>query len=120
MSTFTVRVEISPLGEHEYVFTEAMVDTGATHSAFPSDFLEGIGVQSTGTRRFRLADGTEIERPIGEARIRHMGVAAPCVVVFVAGNAGHLLGATTLENLGLIADPINERLVPKVVKERPF
>ena len=61
-------------------------------------------------QKFILANGEEVEKFIGEARffIGKDNMTAP--VVF--GNEDvWLLGATTLENMGFVLDPINRKLL---------
>src|SRR5438552_12543012 len=43
----------------------ALVDTGATDSFIPSSALRKLGVKPLEQRTYELADGTEVELPIG-------------------------------------------------------
>ncbi|GAB6947781.1 hypothetical protein JCM16161A_19110 [Vulcanisaeta sp. JCM 16161] len=64
-----------------------------------------------GSRRFKPADGGIIERSVGVVGIEVQGIRARTIVVF--GDEGiYLLGATTLEELGLEVDPANKTLRP--------
>ena len=66
-----------------------------------------------------LADGTITTTPIGQALIQLHGREGICPVLF--GSPGvFLIGATTLEFLGLAADPVNKQLIPAVIQGRPF
>ena len=56
---------------------------------------------------------------MGMARIVYDDYDMPCYVVFGAEDV-YLLGATTLEAFGLTVDPIDQVLVPKVIRRRPF
>lgn len=120
MSTFRVETGISELFSREYVYVEALVDTGATYSIFPEDFLRDIQVIPAGWEiGVRFADGRESSQQIGPAYLKVLEREAPCLVMF--GNPGvFLIGATALENLGLAVDPVNQRLMPAVVDGRPF
>ena len=62
--------------------------------------------------RFVLADGHEVERPIGRTWIRADGQTEMTLVVFAEPGAPVLLGAYALEGLRLAADPVGRRLVP--------
>ena len=120
MSTFRVETGVSDLFNREYVYVEALVDTGATYSIFPEDFLRDLQVVPARWEiGVRLADGTESRRQIGPAYLKVLDREAPCIVMF--GNPGvFLIGATALENLGLAVDPVNQRLMPAIVEGRPF
>jgi predicted aspartyl protease len=120
MSTFTVRVGIGDMDSREHVYTDALVDTSATYSMFPKDFLRDVQIEPFDwTVDVILADGSQMTLQIGPAYLQVLDREAPCVVVF--GNPGvFLIGATALENLGLAADPVNKCLIPAVVNGRPF
>jgi len=49
---------------------------------------------------------------MGEARITFRGESATCVVLFGEEGDNNLLGVTTLENLGLIFDPLRQEIMP--------
>ena len=53
-----------------------------------------------------------LNRDIGEARVRVDGLARTTVVVFGGEDSEPVLGAVTLEELGLAVDPLNQRLIP--------
>ncbi len=78
----------------------------------PAAFLRQLGVQSRGRRQFTLADGRRIELDVGQAWTRLNGDEGITVVVFGPEGASNVLGAVTLEELGLAVDPLNQRLVP--------
>ena len=66
-----------------------------------------------------LADGTRSAKSIGPAYSQLIDRECPCVVM--VGNPDvFLIGASTLELLGLAVDPVNERLMPTIVKGRSF
>ena len=112
MGTFAVPVEISrPYGD-EFAAMDAVVDTGATYSVFPSDVLENIGAVVDETRAFDLADNRTVQLPIGHAEIRIAGKQIITQVVFGPVNGPSLIGATTLEGAGLAVDPMRKLLVP--------
>ena len=47
-----------------------------------------------------------------EARVRYDDVEVTTLVIFGDEGTGALLGAYTLEGLGLAVDPVNRRLIP--------
>jgi clan AA aspartic protease len=102
----------SPSSKTEKVEIECLVDTGAIYTMIPRNLLEKINTKTTGTRRFKLANGTIEEYPVGEAYVEVQGIGATSVVVFGPEHSQPLLGVTTLENLGLQVDPISGQLKP--------
>ena len=77
----------------------------------PSTLLRQLRVDPTERIEFELANGTIVEREIGETLVRLNGRAVRTIVVF--GDEGRaLLGAYTLEGLRLGVDPMRMRLVP--------
>ena len=91
---------------------EATVDTGAAYTTLPARLLREVGVEPTGRRRFLLADGRRADTDIGRAWVTIDGQSEVTLVAFGGDGAPALLGAYTLEGLGLAADPMSQRLVP--------
>ncbi len=89
-----------------------LVDSGAVYSAIPATELQRLGIEPTGERTFLLANGQPVKRRIGEARVTFEGQSATCVVLFGKEGDSTLLGVTTLENLGLIFDPLRQKILP--------
>ena len=96
----------------EFFEVNALVDTGATCSSLPEDFLARLGVEPTVQRPFILANGQQISYGIAWVRIRLDGREQPTPVIFGERGSEPLLGAVTLEELGLAVDPVNRRLLP--------
>ncbi len=89
-----------------------LVDTGAIYTMIPRELLEKVGARTTGSRRFRLANGKVEEYPVGEAYVEVQGIGATSLLVFGPENSQALLGVTTLELLGLQVDPVAGQLKP--------
>ena len=88
-----------------------LVDSGAVYSVMPAKVLAGLGVRPTSHEEFTLANGEVIRSPVGNANFEYNGKLRAAPVVF--GEAGvFLLGATTIEALGLMLDPIRRQLRP--------
>ncbi|MEK6606371.1 MAG: aspartyl protease [Myxococcota bacterium] len=94
---------------------EFVVDTGAVSSFAPADKLAAIGVTATRTKKFRLADGSIVRRGVGDVFFEIAGERASAAVVFGESADEALLGAVTLESLGLAVDPVSRRLFPVVL-----
>ena len=112
MSTFSYPLAIAATPEGPFQEMEAVVDTGAFYTWVPRSVLERLGVRPTGSRRFGLADGSIIERDIAWITIRINGEVSPTISVFSDEETEPLLGAVTLEEFALAADPVNKRLLP--------
>ena len=112
MGTFSVQIQVSKPYSGEFASVDALVDTGASYSMFPSDMLDEIGVVVDETRAFDLADNRTVELPLGHAEIRVAGKQIITQVVFGPAGGSSLVGATTLEGAGLAVDPMRKLLVP--------
>lgn len=88
-----------------------LVDSGAVFSVMPGSILKKIGIKPTGKQRFSLANGEVIEKEVGNGLFEYRGNLRSSPVVFGSENI-FLLGAVTLESLGVILDPINRELKP--------
>ena len=110
MGTFRVDVTVGNPGSTARETVEALVDTGATFSVMPASLLRRLGIAPTRTRRLRLANGQVEERQTGMAFFEVAGMDGEARVIFGPENI-YLLGATTLEDLSFIVDPINKRLI---------
>ena len=61
---------------------------------------------------FTLADGTPIERSVSECRFEIRGEAATSPVLLGDERDGALLGAVTLETLGLMLNRLTREILP--------
>jgi predicted aspartyl protease len=89
-----------------------LVDSGAVYSFVPRAVLARLGVMPHGRQRFRLADGSTIERERGDAIFFHAGRRGAAPVIFAEEGDATLLGAVTLESLGVALDAVRRELVP--------
>ncbi|MBM4043046.1 MAG: aspartyl protease [Planctomycetes bacterium] len=113
MGLTKVEAEVAnPLDPARHTAVGFLVDSGAVYSVIPRAELEGLGIEPTGERTFFLANGQPVRRRVGEARITFEGQTATCVVLFGEEGDSTLLGVTTLENLGLIFDPLRQKIMP--------
>jgi predicted aspartyl protease len=91
-----------------------LVDTGALYSQFPASILRSLGHVPDSTRRFRLAAGTVIERPIGSVPVRIGDEERTTVCIFAPEGSEMLVGAVTMGEFSLAPDPVNETLTPVI------
>ena len=74
--------------------------------------LQRLGIQPLTEQEFRLADGTKIVRKKGIALFRLGDRVGGADVIFGEDGDSVLLGAFTLEALGLSLDPLRRELKP--------
>ena len=121
MGTFSVELEVGNPAREEFVAIQAMVDTGAIYTMLPEDLLDRLGVPRLELDVFELADDNLAEYWIGSAVVRIQGKALPVPVVFARPSNTPLLGATALEILRFLVDPIEKRLMPAPpIRARPL
>ena len=89
-----------------------LLDSGAVYSVLPAKVWRGLGLEPTRHAEFALADGTTVERGVAEARFTIAGLTATSPVVCGEDDDSALLGAVTLETLGLMLNPLNRELLP--------
>ena len=84
----------------------------STEAVVPSAVLERLGIKPLAEQTFRLADGTKIARQKGVAVFRYGERIGGADVIFGEEGDSDLLGAFTLEALGLGLDPLKRVLLP--------
>ena len=91
---------------------DLLIDSGAIYSVVPTPILEKLGIKPLAEEEFRLADGTKVVRKKGGALFRYGERVGVADVIFGEEGDYNLLGAFTLEALGLILDPLKRELKP--------
>ena len=89
---------------------EFLVDSGAVYSVVPKAVLRRLRIASLGEQSFILANGEKITRKKGGAVFRYNGRVGGADVIFGEKGDATLLGALTLEALGLSLDPLRREL----------
>ena len=108
---FGVSVRVSNPAGGEYHKTTMIVDTGSSYSKLPASFLDMLGIEREETpHRVVLADDTFREYPVGQASFEVAGRARTSPVLFGEDEIA-LLGATSLQALGLVPDTERHELV---------
>jgi predicted aspartyl protease len=120
MSTFRYPIEIGDIDQERFERLEAWVDTGASYTWIPQPILERFGYFSTGRRRFRMANGSIIERDVCRIYLRIDQDVQFTLCVFGDEDSEPLLGATALEEFALGVDPLHHTLVPVVLNLLSF
>ena len=91
---------------------EFLIDSGAIYSVVPTPILARLGISPLVEQEFRLADGTKIMRKKGGALFKYEDRIGVADVIFGEEGDSVLLGAFTLEALGLSLDPLRRELKP--------
>ncbi len=108
--TFIEGVVTGPKGKKATV--NFLVDSGVTYTLLGEHQWKSIELAPTRTMTFTLADGTKVVRDISECFISlPQGQGHTPVILGIAGDEP-LLGAVTLEILGLTLNPFNRTLQP--------
>ena len=114
MGMFEVRVRLANLVALDRAAeVSLLVDTGATLSWIPRQVLEQLGVTPFSRLPFSLADGRRLEREITAVLLTIDGRKAPVEVAFGEPGEEAVLGATALEGLGFVVDPVAKKLIPR-------
>ena len=91
---------------------EFLIDSGAVYSVVPTPILQRLGISPLTEQEFRLADGSKIVRKKGVALFVYGDRIGGADVIFGEEGDSVLLGAFTLEALGLSLDPLRRVLNP--------
>ncbi len=108
--TYIDGVVTGPTGRTANV--EFLVDSGATYTLLAERDWRALELTPTRTMDFTLVDGTRIPRGISECRLSLPQGEAHTPVILGEPGDEPLLGAVTLEILGLVLNPFNRTLQP--------
>jgi len=89
-----------------------LIDSGAVYSLVPGKILDQLDIEPYREMIFSMADGTSIKRRVCSAYFEFQGEGGPAPVVYGEEGDEPLLGATTLESLGLVLNPFSRTLHP--------
>ncbi len=113
MGLTTLDIEVGNPARPEVTETvRFLIDSGAIYSVVPADILQKLGIQPLTEQVFNLADGSKIVRKKGIAMFKYKDAIGGADVVFGEASDSKLLGAFTLEALGLALDPLRRELRP--------
>jgi len=94
---------------------DLLVDTGASFSWISKARLERLGIKPTYQMPFRTIDGRVLERDMAVVYIATDGRSVPDLVVMAEEGESEVIGAHSIEGLGMAADPVQRKLVPTVM-----
>ena len=102
----------NPAAPEQTDAVDFFIDSGAVYSVVPRPILEGLGITPVGRQDFRLANGARTQRETAGALFKYGDKVGVAAVIFGEEGDSTLLGAHTLEALGLALDPFRRELVP--------
>jgi len=115
MGIFTAKLRVwNPASSTPAEELEVMVDAGASYSWILRTRLEHLGVRSVRKMQFRTIEGHTIERELAPVFVATDGFAGGDNVVMAEPGDMEVMGAHTLESLGITVDPVAKKLVPAV------
>ena len=111
--TFTSARISNPRAPHRHVVEmEFLIDAGAIYSVVPGSIARKLALKKLDREEFTLADGTRRAYYVGEAFFELDDRRGTSKVVFGPSNVTPLLGALTLESLGLMVNPVTREVLP--------
>ncbi len=112
MGITSLKIKIAnPMKPNTFEGVYFMVDSGAVYSVVSAEILKKLGIKPMSEKEFTLANGDIIKRKMGGALYSYGEEKGHAPVIFGEKGDSNLLGAVTLESLGLILDPIKRRLL---------
>jgi clan AA aspartic protease len=107
------KLKIKPTHDNNnFIEVKFLIDSGVVYSVIPAKELKKIDIKPHRTMTFVLADGTEIQRKVGDAYFEWHGSGGAAPVIFGEKDDKPLLGVTALESLGLVLNPFTRKLSP--------
>lgn len=111
MGLTTLEIEVgNPANPEVMEKIDFLIDSGAIYSVVPAPILEKLGIKPLTQEVFRLANGEKIVRKKGGAVFKYGDRIGVADVIFGEPGDSVLLGAFTLESLGLSLDPLRREL----------
>ena len=116
MGTFTAKLRVWKADHPEAAEElELLVDTCASFSWISKARLERLGIRPAYPMPFRAIDGRVLERDMGVVYIASDGRSVPDLVVMAEEGESEVMGAQSIEGLGMAADPVQKKLVPTIM-----
>lgn len=91
---------------------DCLVDSGASYTLLPENVWRKLKLLPIDEMKFVLADATVIKRKLSEVWLEYEGKGRTTQVILGEKGDEALLGAMTLEALGLVLNPFTRELAP--------
>lgn len=101
---------MNPANEKKHAKLRVMVDSGAIYSVVSKTILRKLGLHPRSQKEFTLANGEIVKRELGDVIFEYRGERGASPVIFGEKGDSALLGAVTLEALGLMLDPLRREI----------
>jgi predicted aspartyl protease len=105
----------NPARPDEVYEPEVWVDTGAAFSWISRSKLEAMGVTPLRQMQFRTIEGHIVERLFAPVFVGLDSFTGSDMVVTVEATDSEVMGAHSIEGMGLAVDPVHKKLVPAVM-----
>lgn len=105
-----IPVTVSNFVTNESFTATFLIDTGATDSMAPAAALKKIGIEPVTRRAYTLANGQSEVYELGDARLSFLEDTIAARLIFGPEGSEPILGVIALESIGLIVDPLNQKL----------
>ena len=116
MSGFSVMLQVwNPAQPGEIEELSAVVDLHSTFSWISRPRLERLGVFPFRKMRFRLKGEGIVERDVASVYIALKNGPVGDLVVMAEAGETEIMGAHTIDGLGMVVDPVQRKLVPTVM-----
>lgn len=102
----------SPQDLEKAVKVSFLVDSGASFTSLPTAIVKQLDIKPEFEETFSLADASTITRKLGNAMVTWKGRRVATPVILGERGDSALLGAITLESLGVVLDPLKRKLHP--------
>jgi len=93
-----------------------LVDSGASLTVLPEAIWKPLGLKRRDHISLSLAGGRVVTRDIGQAEVSFEGKSVATQVILGEPDDSKLLGILTLEEMGLVLDPIKRTLSKMVLR----
>jgi predicted aspartyl protease len=115
MAVFATNLKVwNPVEPAKVEQVEVWVDTGAAYSWIFRARLEPLGIRPVRRMQFRTIEGRVIERELAPVFLAVDGYTGGDNVVLAEPGDTEVMGAHSLESLGLTVDPVQKKLIPAV------
>lgn len=105
MTYITFKIK-NPSKPEKIINDDFLIDSGALYTVLTPDLVKQLDLEPEDEEHFMLADGTKIMRKVSHALINFEGHERASTVVLGESGDHALVGVLTLEELGLMFDPI--------------
>ena len=112
MGVFRARLTLFSADRTRSQNLDLVVDTGSLWTWIPAEIAIGLGIVPTETWAFQAIDGRVFDRPIADAPVECQGRRGVRRIVFAEPGDLNVLGADTMEGLGLEVIPGTRTIRP--------